>query len=108
MSEYCTNCKTLADLNINQAKTIKEVRELLRQKDIETERQQQHIDKLELQLKAAKHYECGFTDCGWQKKGKQLQQRIAELKREVNDESFAHYSSEVPYPDVGITTTGKK
>ena len=38
MSEYCTNCKTLADLNINQAKTIKEVRELLRQKDIETER----------------------------------------------------------------------
>ena len=25
MSEYCTNCATLADLNINQAKTIAEL-----------------------------------------------------------------------------------
>ena len=29
MSEYCKNCKTLADLNINQAKTIKELTESL-------------------------------------------------------------------------------
>ena len=36
----------------------------------------------------------------------ELEDRITELKREVNDESFAHYGSEVPYPDVGVSTTG--
>lgn len=67
-----THCTSATDF-INHVQVT--IDEIVRLKAEETAMQAK-IDELEVELAKSKRYECSWTDCGWQKRGKEMQAKI--------------------------------